>query len=142
MADRTFLDSNVLVYLFARDVPEKEKVVARILREGVAEGSLVISTQVMQEVYSVVTGKFKRTTSPEAAEKALLRMTEMHVVLLDPGLILAAAARCRKESANFWDALIVEAALKAGCTVLYSEDLQTGRDYGALRVVNPFMGSV
>jgi hypothetical protein len=37
-----------------------------------------------------------------------------------------------------WDALIVQAALEADCQVLYSEDLQAGRRFGALHVVNPF----
>lgn len=39
---------------------------------------------------------------------------------------------------NFWDALIVEAALRAGATELVTEDLQDGREFGSLRVHNPF----
>jgi predicted nucleic acid-binding protein len=44
----------------------------------------------------------------------------------------------KHETVSFWDALIVEAAVTGGCEVLYSEDLQYGRWFGALRVVNPF----
>jgi len=39
---------------------------------------------------------------------------------------------------SFYDALIVAAALKAGCTRLLSEDLQHGQTFGALRIENPF----
>ena len=39
----------------------------------------------------------------------------------------------------FYDALIVAAALLAGCSTLYSEDLQAGQKIeGTLRIVNPF----
>jgi predicted nucleic acid-binding protein len=38
----------------------------------------------------------------------------------------------------FYDALIVAAALEAGCTRLYSEDLQDGQRIGALTIENPF----
>ena len=40
--------------------------------------------------------------------------------------------------AGSWDALIVRTAQSARCDVLYTEDLQHGRSYGGLRVVNPF----
>ena len=96
MPDRTFIDSSVLVYLFAGDAPKKRDVVADLLRESAADGSLVTSTQVMQEVYAVVTGRFKRPLSREAAEKVLRRMQVMDVVVPDAGMILAASARCRK----------------------------------------------
>ena len=39
---------------------------------------------------------------------------------------------------SFWDAMVVQAALEAGCDRLYSEDLQAGQHFGFLVVVNPF----
>jgi len=56
-------------------------------------------------------------------------------------LDLNVAARALAETSNlpFRDALIVAAAQEAGCDVLYSEDLQHGRVFGALRVENPFL---
>jgi len=39
---------------------------------------------------------------------------------------------------SFYDALIVASAIDAGCDLLYSEDMQHGRAYGELRIVNPF----
>jgi hypothetical protein len=41
-----------------------------------------------------------------------------------------------------WDALIVQAALAAGCATLFSEDLQAGQRFGNLEVVNPFSDAV
>lgn len=138
MAGRTFLDTNVLVYLFAGDEPRKQGVVRGILRDGARDRNLVVSTQVMQECYSVLTGKFRKTVTPDQAEASLRRLMEFEVVVLGPDLVVAAASRSRKETLSIWDALIVEAALHSGCSVLLSEDLQEGRVFGGLRVENPF----
>ncbi len=40
---------------------------------------------------------------------------------------------------HFYDALIIAAALEAGCERLYSEDLSHGQMIGALRIENPFL---
>jgi predicted nucleic acid-binding protein len=39
---------------------------------------------------------------------------------------------------SFWDALIIEAALKAGCKTLLSEDIQAGREVEGMQIQNPF----
>ena len=40
---------------------------------------------------------------------------------------------------SFYDSLIIAAALKANCTILYSEDLQHGQIIDDLKIVNPFL---
>ena len=139
MGDRTFLDTSILVYLFAADAPEKRDRVEEILRNGATDGSLVVSTQVMQEFHSVVTRRFRKTVSADDAERALRRMMEFQVVIMDPDRILAATRLARAENLNFWDALIVEAALHGGCSLLLTEDSGMYRDFGALRGENPFL---
>ncbi len=54
-------------------------------------------------------------------------------------LILAAIARSRSMSFSFWDALILEAALKGGADRLLTEDLQHGQAIEGLRVEDPFV---
>ena len=39
---------------------------------------------------------------------------------------------------SFYDALIIASALAAGCTRLYSEDLQHGQQIEGLTITNPF----
>ena len=51
----------------------------------------------------------------------------------------AAVALARDHSLAFYDALILAAAIEAGCETLYSEDFQHGRRFGDLMVVNPFL---
>lgn len=50
----------------------------------------------------------------------------------------SAIAIARDHGLSFFDALIVSSALEAGCDRLYSEDLQDGRRFPGLTIVNPF----
>jgi predicted nucleic acid-binding protein len=52
--------------------------------------------------------------------------------------VLAAAERAQRDRLSFWDAMIVQAAIDAGCDVLLTEDLQHGRDHDGLVVRDPF----
>jgi predicted nucleic acid-binding protein len=47
----------------------------------------------------------------------------------------------REHGLSFYDALIVASAVEAGCDILYSEDMQHGRTFGGLGIVNPFLES-
>jgi len=49
-----------------------------------------------------------------------------------------AVSLARDDGLHIYDALIVAAAIEAGCDRLYSEDLQDGRRFGDCVVVNPF----
>ena len=57
---------------------------------------------------------------------------------MDSDQVLAAAVSSRRDRISFWDALILTAAAIAGCEQVLSEDLQHGRSFGRVRVVNPF----
>ena len=137
MGDRAFVDTNVLVYLVDRTTPDKQAVAERIWAPS---RELVLSTQVLNEFYSVTTTKGTRFLEPEAAEQFLLRFCALEVVPADAALVLAAVHRSRTDSLSLWDALLVEAALAAGCTRLLTEDMQHGRSFDGLVVENPFRG--
>jgi predicted nucleic acid-binding protein len=55
-----------------------------------------------------------------------------------PALYGRALAIREKAGWSFYDSLIVSAALAAGCSILYSEDLQSGRFFEDLEIRNPF----
>jgi len=138
MATRTFLDTNVLVYLFDADSPEKQARARDALRERVDAGAAVVSTQVLQEFFVTVTRKLARPLPAAEAEAALRSLSELPVVAVDTEQILAAAVSSRRDRISFWDALILTAASTAGCEEVLSEDLQHGRSFGRVRVVDPF----
>ncbi|MBI4518672.1 MAG: hypothetical protein HY699_22990 [Deltaproteobacteria bacterium] len=62
----------------------------------------------------------------------------MELVLIDLADILSAIDVSLLHQLSFWDALIVGAARKADCSVLYTEDLQHGRRFNGLSIINPF----
>jgi predicted nucleic acid-binding protein len=134
-----FFDTNVLVYVFANEDPEKQHVAERLYLERCADGSGVVSTQVLQEFYSVATATMKKVVHAATGRLAVQEFTMQHVVQTTPALVLKAIDRSVADQLAIWDALIVEAALAGGCRTLYSEDFQHGRAFGPLRVVNPFL---
>jgi predicted nucleic acid-binding protein len=142
MKERVFLDTNVLVYLFDADDPAKQRRVQALLSDRELRAQLILSTQVLQEFYVSVTRKLGTPLDPEAAFQAVQDLAAFPVVQIDPPLILLAIQRSRKAKVSFWDALILEAALAAGATFLYSEDFQDGAVFGGLRIANPFKLSV
>ena len=55
------------------------------------------------------------------------------------GLIQRAWRWTDQAQVSYWDGLIVAAAERAGCAWLLSEDFQSGRTFGDVTVVNPFL---
>jgi predicted nucleic acid-binding protein len=136
-ADRTFLDTNVLVYLFDHDEPDKEQC-ARDILEQAEPGELVLSTQVLSEFYVVVTRKLKRPLDAAQAVQAVDWLSLLEVISLDPVLVKAAIQTSRSSQLSYWDGLIVASAASGGCKLLLTEDLNDGQQIGSVRVENPF----
>ncbi len=116
------------------------------MREVVAEvaraRSLVLSSQVLRELYVTITRNLAQPVPvPEAtALRALEDLAAFPVVAVDATLVQRAAARSAAEQVSYWDALILEAAVEAGAAIVYSEDLQAGSAYAGVTVEDPFAG--
>jgi predicted nucleic acid-binding protein len=137
MIVRSFLDSNVFVYADDHRYPAKQAISLVLYERARATGLGVLSTQVMQEYFSVVTGKIGMPA--DLARKRVELMASLDVVQIDPPLILAAIDLHRLHRLSIWDALIVQAAAAAGCRELLTEDLQPGARLAGVEVVNPFL---
>jgi predicted nucleic acid-binding protein len=138
-AERTFLDTNVLVYLFDHDEPDKEERSRNILKQA-EPGELVLSTQVLSEFYVVVTRKLKRPLDTAQAAQAVDWLSLLEVISPDAVLVKAAIQISRSSQLSYWDGLIVASAAAGGCQRLLSEDLNDGQVIGSVRVENPFGG--
>ena len=140
MSDSVFFDSNSLIYRFSPLETRKQGLATTLLREAVLRRNGVISYQVVQEVLNV---GFKSTktllTMPEAA--LLVESFSIDFQIVSWSLLLVEQALTIKERFRFqwYDSLIVAAALQAQCDVLYTEDLQHGQRIEGLTVVNPFI---
>ena len=138
---KSFFDTNVLVYLFDDDSPQKKVAVQQIFKKDNSAGDILFSTQVLQEFYVVVTRKLAKPLNPETALEAVTKFAALQVVVVNPSLILSAVRRSQKDSISFWDSLIIDAALEGGAQRLWSEDLQHGRTINGMRIENPFLST-
>lgn len=135
---RSFFDTNVVVYLFDDDAPEKKAKAQALLEDEVSEGRAVLSTQVLQEFYVATTTKLSTPLPPNVAEQAVRDLALLPLTLVDAQLVLGGITRSRDLGFSFWDGLIVETALASGAKRLFTEDLQDGQEIDGLRIENPF----
>ena len=138
MSDSAFFDTNVLVYAFDQSEPEKAAVAKQLVRDHGKDGSLILSTQVLQEFYVTVTKMGKVMLTREEAEDIVNDFAEFPLVQVDRTIISRAMKRHQGKAFSFWDSLIVEAALQSGCSQLLSEDMQDGLVIDTLTISNPF----
>ena len=133
----TFVDSNVWLYaLIAAQEPAKSAVAKQII-----SSPRFVSVQVVNEVCVNLLKKAQRSEDELAAVIRAFH-SQHHVVEVTEDVLLRAVELRKSGSFSFWDSLILAAALSAGATVLYTEDMQHGLIVdGTLLIVNPFLGS-
>ncbi len=136
MSVRSFFDSNVLVYTDDAGAKDKQDRALALWQVHRQANQAVISVQVLQEYFRVATGKL--AVDPAVAIEKLMLFARADVVQAGPADVIAAARLGVEHRLSFWDAMIVQMALLADCALLYSEDLQDGRRFAGLQVVNPF----
>ena len=138
MSDRTFIDTNVLIYAHDFDVPQKRAVAQSVLWELWESRSGVLSVQVLQEFYVNVTRKIK---SPLTKEVARQIVSSYSTWCRETSLSDVVGAFRIEDSANisFWDSLIVASAIKCGASRLLSEDLHPSQVIAGIRIENPFL---
>jgi predicted nucleic acid-binding protein len=135
---QSFVDTNILLYAEDRDAKSKHAVARDLILKLWDDRKGVISVQVLQEFYVNATRKLKKPlTNPKALEIVEEYLT--WTVVENTSRLLTSAIRLHtKAQLSFWDAMVVQAAIEAGCELLYSEDLNDGQRFGSLVIVNPF----
>jgi predicted nucleic acid-binding protein len=131
-----FVDTNVLIYVFDRADVQKQRAAAAWLSDLWKTRRARISLQVIQEFYVNLCRK-----DPSAVTNARTQARNLFAwgpVLPDSALVERAWQLQDHYQLSFWDSLIVAAAKSLSCAYLLTEDLQAGRDFDGLLVVNPF----
>ena len=136
MPGSRFFDTNILIYAFAADDPHSASA------EALIAGGGVIGVQVLNEFTNVTRRKLRWQWRQIEAALAVIEALLGPARPLTTAIHARAVVLARDHKLSFYDALIVAAALDAGCEVLCSEDLQHGQKFGALRVENPFRRQV
>jgi predicted nucleic acid-binding protein len=132
-AAEDFFDTNILLYLLSADASKASRAEALLAQGG------TISVQVLNEFVAVASRKL-RLSWPEIHEvlgpiRAVCSVNPITTEVHERALQVA-----ERYGFSIYDALIVAAALQAGCKTLYSEDMQHGQVIERrLRVCNPFV---
>ena len=135
MPGRVFLDTNILVYAQDAGSPGKQRKSRDAIAALVGSGDGVISTQVLQEFY--VTATRKIGVPPLVAKGVLKTFAVFEIVQVSPLLVQEAVDCSILNQMAFWDSLILAAVASAGCSTVYSEDLNPGQSILGMKVQNP-----
>jgi predicted nucleic acid-binding protein len=139
MAERYFLDTNILVYAHDRSAGYKHERARGLVEQLWATSEGVLSTQVLQELCINLRRKMANPFSLEEVREIIQDYLRWQIVVNTPESVVQALEMETRHKISFWDALILQAADSAGATVLYSEDFAAGQSYGGVQVVNPLV---
>jgi len=140
MTAKAFFDTNVLVYALAVRSgagvdPRTEMAESKLSLGG------VVGVQVLNEFADVAIRRFK--LGWDLVEQYLFIIDALcgRPVPLTAETHAAAIELSKQYGYRIYDSLILAAAAQAGCTTIYSEDMQHGQTIGKLTIVNPFLGA-
>jgi len=137
--DSVFVDTNIFVYAYDSSAGDKHRTAQKELSDLWASGQGLISTQVLQEFYVSITQKVPRPVDSEQAKEIILDLLQWKVLVNDGQAILEAIEIQQRLRFAFWDALVVQAAIRGGASVLLSEDFESGRLIEGMTIRNPFL---
>lgn len=132
-----FLDTNVIVYAYDDNSPEKQKVARQLLRSGIA-GKVVMSNQVLAEFAATMLHEVSPPATAQAVMLGLDALAPIRLILADAELVRRAVEARVSYGLHFYDGMIVAAAERAGCERILSEDFNAGQKYFGVTVANPF----
>ncbi len=129
----SFFDTNVLLYLASANSTKADRAESLINAGG------TISVQVLNEITNVARRKMRlswaETRTLLTTFRGLLSVQPVTVEIHEAALDLA-----ERYGLSTYDAMIAASALEAGCTILWSEDMQNGSVLSRrLRIANPFL---
>lgn len=134
-----FFDTGLFIYQLEGLDQRKAELADRLIRQGIERGTACISFQVIQECLNTALRKAEIPLTPAQMQSYLEAvLAPLYRISASLGLYRRALDIQTRYRYGFYDALIIAAALEAGCSRLYSEDLQGGQQIEGLTIVNPF----
>jgi predicted nucleic acid-binding protein len=139
----SLVDTNVLLYRYDPRSPRKRQLAEKILRPGAGDGSVVLAHQTILEFVRASTREkgpgtplLDRGTAIQIADMLLQEYDVLFPTepVLRTALMGAAAYQLPWYDAHMWAYAEVN-----GIPELLSEDFQSGRVYGRVRIVDPFL---
>jgi predicted nucleic acid-binding protein len=134
MSGKITLDSNILIYAFARNDDFRKDIAKDIIAK-----CNIISVQALNETSYILLKKYN--FPKEQLEQAILFLKEQFIISsLTANTLDQTIAICKKYNFSFWDSMMIAAALDNRCSIIYTEDLTHDQLIeNRLRIVNPFV---
>lgn len=133
-----FLDTNVLIYSKDPTNKAKQDAALRWMSRLAEHGALVISPQVLNELYAVATYA-RAPLSEEDARKLIMIAGDWCSAQTNFATTILATELRRKTSYQWFDCLLLASAIDAGCAFFISEDMHHEQAIDGVRIVNPFL---
>ena len=139
MKDKYFIDTNIFIYSFDPAEERKSEIAKVLISESLKTGMGCISFQVIQEFLNVATTKFEKPLTVVDCKIYLNKVLfPLCVVYPDNSLYENTLDVQAATVYSFYDSMVLAAAVKSGCTILYSEDMQDGHHIQSVTIKNPF----
>jgi predicted nucleic acid-binding protein len=136
------VDTNVLVYRFDPRFPDKQARATEILRAGIEDGGLRVPHQAIVELVAVVTRPIAAgaplLTIEDSIREAEGLLAQFDVLYPNEQIVRLALRGMAAYRLSWFDAHLWAYAEHFGLDEILSEDFQDGRQYGSVRVTNPF----
>lgn len=137
------VDTNILVYRFDHHFPEKQRIAAEILRDGIRYDTVRLPHQAILEFVAVTTRPLARNqpllTPAEARREAEELLTQFKILYPIEAVIRTALRGAAAYQLAWFDAHLWAYAEHFGIAEILSEDFQHDRLYGSVRIRNPFV---
>lgn len=139
MQDKVFIDSNVFIYAFLEGSiyeDKRDKTIALI--ENLTEKAIIVSTQVLGEIYNTLNKKYKIDKKVIIEKLDILTATAIvESITLDT--VKKSCELSLRNNYTYYDNLIISAALENNCSIIYTEDMHSGQIIdNTLKIINPF----
>jgi len=133
------IDTNLLIYLYDQNQPDKQNQSERVLEQLELTHSGRLSVQVLSEFFSVSTRKLSPSLTPAQALDQVTLFTRLWPVFdLTPMIVMEAGRGVRDHKFSYYDAQVWATARLNQVPVVFSEDFRDGSILEGVRFVNPF----
>ena len=135
MQDKAFLDTNILIYLYAEDDKNKRDAV----REVLDDYDCVTSLQAINEVSNVLFKKFSLSSAQIKEHLVNIEAVCSDVMPIHRYTIEEALDIRERYGFSYFDCLMLASALEGTCRIIFTEDMRDGQIIEkTLTITNPF----
>jgi len=134
MKDKVFIDTNVLIYLYSADEPDKRQKAISVFDNY----DCITSTQVINEFCNVCIKKMgKNVKDVAAAISEIINACKLELVEIET--INMALELHNRYNFSYFDCLMLASALNSNCKYIFTEDMSDSQViYEKLKIVNIF----